>query len=70
MEPIGQFVTVHGLFGLLLCNSCYKLCSGEFEAENGYEIWVHEVEPMIWWLAVNSNRGFTVHMNSVHEIIL
>ena len=26
---------------------------------------------MIWWLAVNSNpEGFTVHMNSVHEIIL
>ena len=39
-------MTVHGLFGLLVYNLCYKLYSGVYEAGNDYEIQVHKVEPM------------------------
>ena len=40
-------MTVHRLFGLLVYNLCYKLYGGVYEAGNGYEIWVHKVEPML-----------------------
>ena len=46
-NPFGQSVTVHGLFGLLVYNLCYKLYCGVYEAGNGYEIRVHKVEPML-----------------------
>ena len=35
-------MTVHGLFGLLVYNLCYKLYVGVYEAENGYEIRVQK----------------------------
>ena len=40
-------MTVHGLFGLLVYNLCYKLYCGVYEVGNGYEIRVHKVEPML-----------------------
>ena len=38
---------VHGLFRLLVFDLCYKLCFGVYKAGNGYEIRVHQVEPML-----------------------
>ena len=40
-------MTVHGLFGLLMYNLCYKLCVGVYEAGNGHGFRVHKVEPML-----------------------
>ena len=37
-------MTVHGLFGLLVYNLCYKLYYGVHKAGNGYEIRFHKVE--------------------------
>ena len=40
-------MTVHGLFGLLVYNLCYKLYCGVLKAGNGHGFWVHKVEPML-----------------------
>ena len=40
-------MTVHGLFGLLVYNLCYKLYYDVYEAGNGYGIRVHKEEPML-----------------------
>ena len=39
-------MTVHGLFGLLVYNLCYKLYCGVHKVGNGYGIRFHKVEPI------------------------
>ena len=39
-----------------------------YEAGNGYEIRIHKVEPMLVIGREQTPKGFTVHVNSVHEI--
>ena len=36
-------MTVHGLFGILGVDLCYKSCVDVYEAGNDHEIWVHKV---------------------------
>ena len=40
-------MTVHELFGLLVYELCIKLYYGVYEAGNGYEIRVYEVESIL-----------------------
>ena len=61
-------MTDHGWYGCQIVFFHDESCIDWNEAENGRETRVHLNEPMKFDVAVNSNLGFTVHVNSETKI--